>query len=414
VVRPRMVRFDLDTIGAFAAPSSSININLRKLAAMGAKKKEGQILKVARLIISLDCTLDTTSTMEGVVDGRRLYEMIQRVQLAPAGWPVDYSHDAGGKALRRYGINMRGHIHNKDPLNLADGVAADSAFRLIVPLDFWHERAVRPEDTCPPAVHVGEGSLQMAIENFPTITGFSDGKIACGRVIAECFFGDPEVPVFKRFRERSLGVTPQRFDLNVNCDRLPSAWLQCHYGKITTNTHLEGTFEESRTIQMELDGVRVIEDITIQELVEGYNREALSDAQEEVTAGAALVGNTGAAIDPLLPTIVPLLIHYGRHNEKNTKLPRGTNMSFVEASAQLQDTATGATIPIDLLTEEYYEPKRGGRNVTEFLRAGKADGPVDFKRKTLSKVRPIAAHKAGAVPLKIVPTNKLPSDSLSK
>jgi len=73
----------------------------------------------------------------------------------------------------------------------------------------------------------------------------------------------------------------------------------------------------------------------------------------------------------------------------------------------LQDSATGTGRPYALVTDEFYEPKRGHKNVEEYLRAGKADGPIEMSRKTESKADFVAAHKAGAVPLKVKPLAKL-------
>lgn len=382
---PHVKRVDLDQQDTILA-SSSRNFDLQKLRAIaGMPAGRAKMWKVAKLIAVCTIQYDTNSaTLAGAMLGRRFFESISQVQLAPKGWGPKYAFWAGGKALRRRAMYLRGRLATPDPATLADPAAdvTNGTARFYLPLDFYRPRAKRGEDYCPSALSIGDGSLQISTNNGTICPGVTWDDVDV-KLIAEIFPGDPEIPLITRFQERDvIGTTRMAF--NTAPDALLQAFFHLN-GSETTATNLEASFTETVNCQVTLGGHQLIEDQTLQELVEQHNDWAMEDeASMEV---------------PALPIAVPLWSDGKRIPV--TKPPSAANDGFIEFSADPRDANTAATVPLRLCTDELFECQVGSENVRQYAAANGARGDVAGKRKTISKSTVKDTAKVARVPLKI-------------
>jgi len=376
-------RHPLTTLGAITA-GNRIPVDLTKLRAIGQETMGDKILKLARIIfIPVLRAVTVAASQDGIVPGRRVHEIVQRLRIAPVAWPQKYSHDAGGKALRRQMMAEHGYDAGVTAADVADADATvDSTVNIMV--EFWRQSAFRPEDFCPPALVVGAGSAEIAIQT-PGIDGWTGSLQSC-RVEAELFWGDREAPVYTRFQERTIAA-PTAFLLNSNPSRFRRLLAMVDGSQGSATTHLAGSFDESVTVQFDCDGQRLTDDWRVDELVDAYNRVSYRDA-------AAFESRT-------VPEVIPLLAC--GHGQKTTKLPRGAQDSRVEMSADPRDTATGTAGSVILVSDETFGPVENSSELDTFVKALGHRGAYDVHPVTGSKVRGIAAHKMDAVPLKIIP-----------
>lgn len=394
MLRPDSVSFDVDTRSGPNISGGSFTgfvLNLQKLKAIAGRKLPADaIWKLARLTITITGTYDAAAaTLTGTVAGKRFYELVRRVQLAPKGWKCGNMVDAGGKALRRRSLFMHGHLGIADVTDQTDADATDSAFRLVIPIDCYDPRAERPEDYCPSLVHVGDGSLQLDFESG-ALSGFITGLGAFTdaptiTVDADVFAGDPEVPMIWRFQERTA-QSGNRFPFNVTPDYMRAVWMHVRGSQEGASSHLEAVFEGDRTLQVEAGGVRVIEDQTITGLAERFNTQQLYDDNNRETASD--------------PAVLPLMF---AHQMKNTKPPSFASDGFVEASAEIRNSGNDSSgNDVMLCTDEVYEPRDGSEALRQYLSAAGASGRVKLGRVTKSKKKSIDPAKAGRVPARIL------------
>ncbi len=374
---------DVDVLGTFAAGSNSIPVDLRKLAALGKERKGGMVPKLAALEVVAGYTLTTTmAAQDGIVPGKRVHEIISRVQLSPDGWVKRYSHDLSAKALRRFCNYEHGRAVCLDSADIADADATvTGTISTYVP--YWREGSFEPRDFCPELRSVGEGSMQLSV-NTPPIDGWTAVSMTSARVIAHWFWGDPGVPVFTVLQER---ITPSstRFRLDLAGDRLRRAYLMGDGSQTAlagATTHLAASFEESVTVQFNIGGERVIEDARIDDLC----RTLLNNA------------NYDAAIDESLtvPEVIPL-VTAGR-GLKTTKARGNIGDAWFESSAAVQDTATTNT-RLAVITDETFGARPGTAATEAYRRTVSARGGA-LVRATSSKVRGVSHEKSDAVPLR--------------
>lgn len=380
---PHFKRVDLDE-QLTITPSSSRNFDLQKLRSIaGMPAGRSKMWKVSKLICA--CTLQydaEADTLTGIAEGRRLFESINQVQLAPKGWGPKYAFWAGGKAIRRRSVYLRGRVPVADPADIADADATNTTARFVLMLDFWRPRAKRPEDYCPSALSVGDGSLQISTAATTLWPGFTQDDLDV-KVIAEIFPGDPEIPLFMRFQERDvIGTTRMAF--NTAPDALLQSFMHFR-GSETTLSNLEGSFLSTVNTQVTLGGHQLIEDQTTQELTEQHNDAFAYDAAAMET--------------PALPTALCLWSDGSR--VPVTKPPSAANDGFIEFSADPRTTNTASSVPLVLCTDELFEAQAGSENVRQYAAANGARGDVAGKRKTVSKASIKDAGKVARVPIKI-------------
>ncbi len=378
----RFNRFDVTSQGEILQGASA-PVDITKLRSQGLKRSgNGRVLKLARLIVRAILETDTTAAaQDGIIPGKRWNEMFQRVQLAPQGWPTNFSHDCSGRTLRRQANYEWGSLAYPDGTDIPDSDATDLQQILYFEIAFWRQTADRPEDMCPPCIAVGEGDLSFAMQNLPA-DGPVTGRLVSARIQAEVFMGDDEVPVFTRLQDRGVAQNRIAFDLNTAPDRLRRALVMVNGAQGASTTHLAGSFEESTTVQFDVGDERRIEDSRIDELVQGLNRELVDQA---------------AAESLTVPEVVPLIGN--SRDVKSTKLPRGARDGRVEFSADPTDTATGTSTGLILVTDELYGAARGAPVVNEFFAVmRKRPEEHALYKVTSSKVQGVAADKADAVP----------------
>lgn len=393
------IRIPLVTLGAIAA-GQRVPVDITKLRGLGQERDGDQILKVARLILQMTTRITTTAAAQtGIVPGRRRAEILQNVRLAPVAWPVKYSHDVGGRALRQ--LALAEHRNGGAVVDATDQADADSANDdrvIVIPIEFYRSSSRRPEDLCPPALHVGAGNLEIAAAIPNGLTGWSAAAIQACTVLAEVFWGDREAPVFSRIQERVV-ATPSAFVWNVNPSRYRRAFLQADGSQTGANSHLPASFDEAVSVNAaDVGGERRIDTTRIDTLVDAYNRDTFHGDAAQPASGAP--GADRIAQARALPELVPFV--WPTEGGNNTELPRGVQDARTEFSAEPRDAATGTAVNVLLVTEELYGPVDGSAELNAFC-AAMGVKAFDSHPVTASKVQGIAPHKADAVPRRIIP-----------
>lgn len=371
---------DVDTIGAVAAGGNAV-VRMNKLSAIGREKKGRSVPKCAgvELVLAYSALVNST-TADGIVPGRRVHEIINRVQLSPNQWIKKFSHDLSAKALRRITNYDLGRQSVLDSADIADADATvTGSISIMIP--FWDESAFQPDDTIPDLVNIGDGTLEISVDDLSHIDGFSTVSITSGRVIGHYLWGKPGVPIFRCMQERSV-ESQVRFRLNLQGDYLKKAFCMVNGSQGSSTTHLAGSFTESATLQLNLGGDRLIEDARIDDLVRLLNQT-----------------NFDAAIDEseTVPEVIPLVM--SRRFQKSTKLPQGAGDSWVEFSADPRDTATGTGTQFNVITDELFTARPGSAAVEKYRAASAARKLGTLVHATGDKVHGVNGLKAGALPL---------------
>lgn len=376
----RFLTTDVDTLGVIAAPGNAV-VRMNKLSALGRGQKDGLVPKLAgiEIVPTLGITQNGTN-QDGNVAGARAFEVISRVQLSPNQWIKKFSHDLSAKALRRLVNEAMGREAHLVPGALNDAIDATVAPVLSVIIPFWDEGAYEPGDTCPDMVNIGDGTLELTIAH-PPIDGWSAEQLTSARVMAYYYWGKPGVPVFRVMQERAV-ENQSRFRFNLQGDRIKSALFMVNGSQGSSTTHLAGSFEESTTVQLTLNGERLIEDTRVDDLVRHYNNMHFDAAIDESIT---------------VPEVIPLISRHRK--QKSTKCPNGAGDSWVEFSADPRDTATGTTTNANLITDELFAARPNSAPVEAYRAASATRVRGTLVHKTASKVEGVSALKADALPL---------------
>lgn len=373
--------FDLDSIGSVSAGSSS-PIRLNKASAVGRTTKGGSraVPKCAGIeIVTALSWLVNSTTADGAIAGARAHETISRIQLAPNQWIKKFSHDLSAKALRRIVNFDAGRSCHLESASIADSDATVTpTISILIP--FWDENAIEPADTCPDLVNVGDGSLEFTVAT-PPIDGVSTVSVTSGRVTVFWFWGKPGVPVFRVMQERAI-ESQTRFRLNLQGDYLKKAFLMVNGSQGSSTTNLAGSYDESNTMQLQVGGERIVEDMRLDDHIRQLNNT-----------------NYDAAIDESLtvPEVYPLVMP--RRGQHSTKLPQGAGDSWVELSADPRDTATGTGTNSNVITDELFAARPGTASVESYRAASASKVLGTLVHGTSDKVRGVNGAKSGALPL---------------
>lgn len=376
----RFLVTDVDTLGATVAPGNAV-VRMNKLSALGRAQQNGLVPKLGGIEIVATLGINQNGTnQDGNVAGARAFEVINRIQLSPNQWIKKFSHDLSAKALRRLVNKAMGREAHLVPGALNDAIDATATPVIGVIIPFWDEGSIEPGDTCPDVVNVGDGTLELGVAH-PPIDGFSAEQLTSARVMAYYFWGKPGVPVFRVMQERAI-ESQTRFRLNLQGDRLKRAFLMVNGSQGSSTTHLAGSYDETVTVQLTLNGDRVIEDARIDDLTRHWNNM-----------------HHDAAIDESItvPELCPLIADHRKM--KSTKAPNGAGDSWVEFSADPRDTATGTGTTSNVITDELFAARPSSAPTEAYRAASATRVRGTLVHKTVSKVEGVSALKADALPL---------------
>lgn len=369
------------------ASGSTLTAELTKLAALGRRaKRVGAKLVRPRLAALLFYTTHnaTVGTTDGTIAGVRRHEAY-RIQLAPDGWPVDYAIDADGIDLVHLERMQLGKAGEVAAAALASGDGAKSAEQM-VPYFFDRPDGVRSRDGGVDPIAVGRGSLQMAaklVGGGVAASGLTAQSISAFRIVAALDYDHPGLPVFSRFSSRNIQSQLPSGRLVFAGRRVEEAFMRVDGGQAAGTDHLAGSFEESRTMQLWLQGELFREDTRIDELIDIYNMAVIDAA---------------IAQSRTVPEIVPIVGPY--RCEKSTQLPGGDRDARIEFSGDIRDTATGTGRNVLLAVKEQFPVAQG---TAEDMAYRNATGlPTDATMHRIATARrsnaALDASKADALP----------------
>lgn len=373
--------FDLDSIGAVAS-GASFPVRLNKASAIGRTTKGGSraVPKCAGIeIVTALSWLVNSTTADGVIPGRRAHETISRVQLSPNQWIKKFSHDLSAKALRRIVNYDAGRSTHLDSADIADADATVTpTISIFIP--FWDENAIEPSDTCPDLVNVGDGSLELTVA-APAIDGVSTVSVTSGRATVYWFWGKPGVPVFRVMQERAI-ESQTRYRLNLQGDYLKKAFLMVNGSQGSSTSHLPGSYEESNSLQLQIGGERLSEDLRLDDHIRQLNNTNFDAAIDE-----------SVTVPEVYPLVMPI------RGQRATKLAQGAGDSWAEHSAVPFDTATGSTATSNVITDELFAARPGTATVESYRAASASRTLGTLVHGTADKVRGVSGVKSGALPL---------------